>query len=66
VVEAQSTLIAMLEGDVSPYARKAAAWALGRVGAADGQAALTTAAGVEQDQGVLDAIRIAQRMPLRL
>lgn len=66
VLEAQTTLVAMLEGDASPQARKAAAWALGRVGAADGQSALSTAAGVEQDQGVLDAIRIAQRMPLRL
>jgi hypothetical protein len=66
VLEAQSTLVAMLEGDISAQARKAAAWSLGRVGAADGQAALISAAGVEQDQGVLDAIRIAQRMPLRL
>ncbi len=66
VLEAQSTLIAMLEGDAAPQARKAAAWALGRVGAADGQSALASASGVEQDQGVLDAIRIAQRMPLRL
>ncbi len=66
VVEAVSTLIAMLQGDVSAQARKAAAWALGRVGAAEGQAALAGAAGVEQDPGVLDAIRIAQRMPLRL
>lgn len=66
VLDAQSTLIAMLEGDAAPQARKAAAWALGRVGAADGQTALVNALGAEQDQGVLDAIRIAQRMPLRL
>ena len=51
VVEAMSTLVAMLEGDVSPQARKAAAWALGRVGAAEGQAALATAAGLKQAEG---------------
>ncbi|MFT3921497.1 MAG: HEAT repeat domain-containing protein [Myxococcales bacterium] len=66
VAEAQTTLIAMLEGDSASQARKAAAWALGRVGAAEGQSALAEASGREQEQGVLDAIRIAQRMPLRL
>jgi len=65
VQEAQSTLIAMLEGEPAAPARKAAAWALGRVGGAEGQTALTEAAGREREQGVLDAIRIAQRMPLR-
>jgi HEAT repeat protein len=63
---AEPVLIAMLEGDESPGARKAAAWALGRIGGADGQAALAKAADdQEEDVGVRSAIRIAQRMPVR-
>lgn len=62
---AEPVLIAMLRGDGAPAARKAAAWALGRIGRADGRAALREAAKKEKDQGVLDAIDIASRMPAR-
>lgn len=62
VQEAEPVLIAMLAGDESAGARKAAAWALGRIGGADGQAALAKAKDEEEDVGVRSAIRIAQRM----
>lgn len=65
VPEAEGALIAMLTGDSSPAARKAAAWALGRIGGADGQAAIHEAQSSERDPGVLDALRIAARMPGR-
>jgi HEAT repeat protein len=65
IASAEGALIAMLEGDDAVRARKAAAWALGRIGGADGQVALQEASGTEQEQRVLDAIEIAQRMPGR-
>jgi HEAT repeat protein len=65
VREAETVLIAMLQADDAVSARKAAAWALGRVGGAEGQGALNEALASESEQGVIDAIRIAQRMPLR-
>lgn len=65
VRDAEAALVAMLAGDEAEKARKAAAWALGRVGGEDGHSALTEAAESESSQGVLDAIRIARRMPVR-
>jgi HEAT repeat protein len=65
VAEAESALIAMLEGDEAREARKAAAWALGRIGREAGQLALLEAKNTEQDDRVLDAIRVAERMPAR-
>jgi HEAT repeat protein len=65
VQAAETALVAMLEGDESAPARKAAAFALGRVGGADGRAALLEAGEREENQGVLDAIRVAERMPVR-
>ncbi len=65
VRDAEAPLIAMLSGDDSEKARKAAAWALGRVGGEEGHVALSDASDSETSQGVLDAIRIARRMPVR-
>ncbi len=66
VREAEPVLIAMLQGDPSVQARKAAAWALGRIGGEEGQTALSRAASdQEEDVGVRSAIRVAQRMPVR-
>lgn len=62
VQDADAPLAAMLLGDSSPAARKAAAWALGRIGGSAGQNALLDAKEQEQDQGVLNAIDIASRM----
>jgi HEAT repeat protein len=62
VADADVTLAAMLLGDSSTGARKAAAWALGRIGGAAGQDALVEAKDHEQDARVLDAIDIASRM----
>lgn len=65
VPEAEAALIAMLRGDEHAAARKAAAWGLGRIGGGDGHTALDEARDAEQDPGVLDAIRVAARMPGR-
>jgi HEAT repeat protein len=65
VVAAETALIAMLKGDEASSARKAAAWALGRIGAAKGREALLAAAKQEKNEQVLDAIEIAGRMPGR-
>lgn len=62
VGDAETTLSAMLLGDEAASARKAAAWALGRIGGADGKGALIDAKASEQDPRVLDAIDIASRM----
>jgi hypothetical protein len=62
VAAAEPALVAMLEGDVSRDVRQAAAWALGRIGGADGTAALTAALASEQDSLVKDAIRVALAM----
>jgi hypothetical protein len=55
----------MLRGDVAAGARKAAAWALGRIGGAEGRAALVAQRATEQDGLVLSAIEIAERMKAR-
>jgi epoxyqueuosine reductase len=62
---AESVLVAMLRGDEAAPARKAAAWALGRIGGADGKLALAEAQESERDRGVRDAIDIALRMKAR-
>lgn len=62
VADAETTLTAMLLGDDAAPARKAAAWALGRIGGAGGRSALIDAKESEQDPRVLDAIDIASRM----
>ena len=59
---ADATLSAVLAGDAAAGVRKAAAWALGRIGGATGAAALQARKGVETDPFVLSAIDIAQRM----
>ena len=63
VSAAEQTLIAVLRGDESVAARKAAAWALGRIGGANGSEALIAAKKTEKNEQVLDAIDIASRMP---
>jgi HEAT repeat protein len=65
VSAAETALIAMLKGDEATAARKAAAWALGRIGGAKGREALLGAAKKEKNEQVLDAIEIAGRMPGR-
>jgi HEAT repeat protein len=62
---AEAALVAMLKGDEASSARKAAAWALGRIGGASGRTALLAAAKQEKNEQVLDAIEIAGRMPGR-
>lgn len=62
VADSAVPLAAMLLGDSASGARKAAAWALGRIGGGEGQAALLDAKEHEQDARVLDAIDIASRM----
>jgi HEAT repeat protein len=62
VADAGVPLAAMLLGDGSAAARQAAAWALGRIGGAEGRTALLDAKAEEQDRRVLDAIDIASRM----
>jgi HEAT repeat protein len=52
----------MLLGDDAATARKAAAWALGRIGGSTGRSALIDAKESEQDPRVQDAIDIASRM----
>ena len=55
----------MLRGDAAQGARKAAAWALGRIGGAEGRTALAAQRATEADQLVLSAIEIAERMKAR-
>jgi HEAT repeat protein len=62
VTAAETTLIEVLLGDPAAPARKAAAWALGRIGGAAGSQALIEAKERETDTRVLDAISIAERM----
>jgi HEAT repeat protein len=62
VADAAGALIAALRGDESPKVRQAAAWSLGRIGGADAQTALREAKAKEQDDRVLDAIAVAERM----
>jgi HEAT repeat protein len=62
LADAETALVAMLMGDPEPRARRAAAWALGRVGGGEGTTALTEAEASEEDSGVRDAIRVALRM----
>jgi HEAT repeat protein len=52
----------MLLGDSAGSARKAAAWALGRIGGSEGVSALVEAKEHETDPRVRDAIDIAMRM----
>ena len=65
VVGAEATLSALLAGDPSPHVRKAAAWALGKIGGALGRTALLEQKGRERDPLVLSAIAVAERMPSR-
>jgi len=62
VADADAPLAAMLLGDSAASARKAAAWALGRIGGSEGDGALVEAQGHESDPRVQDAIDIALRM----
>ncbi|HTU63452.1 MAG TPA: hypothetical protein VMF89_33550, partial [Polyangiales bacterium] len=55
-------LAAMLLGDDAAPARKAAAWALGRIGGNEGGSALIEADRSERDPQVQNAIDIALRM----
>lgn len=54
-------LAAMLIGDTDMSVRQAAAWALGRIGGADARAALRDAEAMQDDDRVIDAIRLALR-----
>lgn len=65
VVAAEATLSALLASDPAASTRKAAAWALGRIGGAVGRAALLQQKDREQDPLVLSAIAVAERMPAR-
>ncbi len=62
VTDAVPALVAMLRTDDDTTARRSAAWALGSIGGSDARTALGDAATTESDDGVLQAIRIAQRM----
>lgn len=62
VADAETALAAMLLGDDAAVARKAAAWALGRIGGSEGRGALLEAKQSEQDPRVLDALDVASRM----
>lgn len=62
---AEVPLVAMVTGDVSAGARKAAAWALGRIGGPRGRDALAQQKARESDPLVQSAIDIAERMPAR-
>jgi HEAT repeat protein len=55
-------LIELLGSDEHAGVRKAAAWALGRVGGSDARAALQSAKDDERDPGVLDAIAVGLQM----
>jgi epoxyqueuosine reductase len=50
-----------LAGDPEPLVRVHAAWALGRIGGPDAQAALDEALGHERDAMVTEEIRLAAR-----
>jgi HEAT repeat protein len=65
LASAENTLSAMLTGDPAAGARKAAAWALGRIGGATGRATLTQQKTSETDPFVLSAIDVAERMTPR-
>jgi HEAT repeat protein len=65
LASAENTLSAMLTGDPAASARKAAAWALGRIGGATGRATLTQRKTRETDPFVLSAIAVAERMTPR-
>jgi HEAT repeat protein len=62
LADAAPALAALLRGDEDRNVRRGAAWALGRIGGAEANAALSEAAGIESDSTVLDAIRVAQQM----
>jgi HEAT repeat protein len=62
---AEAPLSAMLSGDAAASARKAAAWALGRIGGATGRSALAQQKARETDPFVQSAIGIAERMQPR-
>jgi HEAT repeat protein len=62
---AETMLTAVLEGDSAASVRKAAAWALGRIGGAAGRAALEAHKSKEADPLVLSAIAVAERMTTR-
>lgn len=59
---AVTALAALLRGDSDPMVRQAAAWALGRIGGSDAQAALREVEGSEEHPRVLDALAVARRM----
>jgi len=61
VQESVMPLGAMLIGDTDMSVRQAAAWALGRIGGSDAQAALRDAEAMQDDDRVIDAIRMAIR-----
>ncbi len=54
-------LAAMLIGDTDMSVRQAAAWALGRIGGVDARAVLRDAEAMQDDDRVIDAIRLAIR-----
>lgn len=54
-------LSAMLIGDTDMSVRQAAAWALGRIGGVDALSALRDAEAMQDDDRVIDAIRLALR-----
>lgn len=62
LADAASALAALLRGDEDRDVRRGAAWALGRIGGSEANAALTEAAGIESDSTVLDAINVARQM----
>ncbi|MFO0710340.1 MAG: HEAT repeat domain-containing protein [Sandaracinus sp.] len=62
VAESVPALSAMLIGDTDWTVRQAAAWALGRIGGADARAALSDAEAMQNDDRVIDAIRMAVRV----
>ena len=59
---AVASLIERLGSDDAPAVRKAAAWALGRIGGADAGTALRDASESERDPGVQDALSVALAM----
>ena len=61
VADSVPALSAMLIGDTDWTVRQAAAWALGRIGTADARTALLDAEAMQDDDRVLDAIRMAMR-----
>ncbi len=65
VPDALPALAAMLAGDVDRSVRQAAAWAIGRIGGGDARAALDDAEPLQDDDRVLEAIRLARRAARR-